>query len=662
MRPTLKIIISILASLLLLAIVTVVTLPFLVDLNDFKAQIEAFVQDNTGRTLNIEGEIELSVFPWLGITTEKMTLNNAEGFSAQPFAEIRQSQIKVKLLPLLFNQVEVSEVVLKGLNLNLLRNSQGLSNWDDLAALIRAKQNQPKSPLKLLEIAGLLIEDAQIVWDDQQAKQNIRIEDFSLNTDKLVFNQPIELTFGFTAHSSEVDLTETVNFAGDLTVTEELDVFNLTQIKLKTKTEGKSVPTGKLVATVFADANFDLKQQTLKLAPLKIKTDALTVTTPVLMTWLEKPFRLEGSIHIPNFDAAEFIQKQLAIKLPQMADEKALTWLAADFHLNADADHLRLQNLEIQLDETTAKGSAQLNNFSDPAITFNFSLDRVNFDRYLPLPESGDDIQNLTPPGSTVAENATLFPVETLKGLNLNGQLTINDLKIKNLTMQGVRLLLNARNGQLQSYQSVNRLYQGAYNSKIVFDVSNELPVLTLTQQLSHIQLEPLLMDLNGQAQLAGLIDIDAKLEAKGNTDYAIKSSLTGRLNFLGKDMLIRGFNLQKVIDNGKILLSSSSLSTENKKDQTAFSKVTGTAIISNGFLINNDLAASAAKTKVGGVGVINLVSQQLDYKIIAILVKEKLTATHAKVVNNLPVFINIGGTFDAPAYQVDLAAMGVGL
>ena len=515
-----------------------------------------------------------------------------------------------------------------------------------------------------MAIAGLLIEDAKITWNDQQAGKKIDIKNFNLTTDKLVFNQPIEMELDFSAYSSELALTETIDFTADLSIPEELDVFSLKKIRLKTQTEAASIPAGKLVATILADATINLKQQILKLAPLQIKTDALTISTPVLTAELQQPFRVEAAIHIPNFDATKFIQKHTRIQLPKMVDEKALTWLAADFELNADANHAKLQNLEIQLDETTVKGSAQIHNFSAPAINFNLALDTVNFDRYLPPLHQEDNIQDLSsPPGSAVAANATLFPIAALRNLNLNGQLMIEDLKVKNLTMQGVRLLFNAKNGFVQSQQSVNRLYQGAFNGKIAFDVSRDLPILTLNQQLSHIQLEPLLTDLNGQSQLAGLIDLNAKLEAIGHSDVALKSSLNGRVNFSGADMLIRGFNLQKIIDNGKILLSSNTqLASDNKKEQTTFSKVTGTGIISNSFLINNDLAATSAKTKVSGMGVINLVSQQLDYKIIAILLKEKPTTSQAKLVNNLPVFINIGGTFDSPAYQVDLAAMGVGL
>lgn len=659
MRKTLKITLSILAGLLLLGIVTLVTLPFMVDVNDFKAQIESAVQENTGRKLKIEGDVSVSIFPWLGITTEKMTLENGKGFSAQPFAQINEGQIKVKLVPLLFKQVEVSEVVLKDLSLNLLKTPQGLNNWDDLAVLIQNSPQQ-KNPLKLLEIAGILIQNAQIGWNNQQTSQKVDIKEFNLATDKLVFNQPVKLSFNFIANHSQQALTERLDFSGNLMINEAVDMFHVKKIRLRAQTEADFLPKRKLVSLLQGDAKFDLKQQTLKLAPLQIKTDTLTVSSTTLTAWFKESFKVAGSIHVPNFDAAEFIKQHRFMPLPQMADEKALTWLAADFHLEVNGNHAKLQNLEMLLDETTLKGFVQVSHFTDPEVDFNLALDTVNFDRYLAPPQP--ELKTFQAVDNKPPEKKQLLPLETLRKLNLNGQILIDELKVSNLTMQGIRLLFNAKNGQIQSTQSVDKLYQGAYTSRIGLDVNGDLPVLSLQQQLSHIQIAPLLTDLNGQSQFAGLIDLNAKLEARGNSNFALKSSLNGRLSFLVKDLLIRGFNLQKIVDNGKILLSSSPLTGENKKDQTAFSNATGTVIISNGILNNNDLFATAPKIKVGGMGAVNLVSQQLDYKIIAVLLKEKMIATHAKVINNLPVFINIGGIFDTPTYQVDLAAMGVGL
>jgi AsmA protein len=628
-------------------------------MNSFKTQIEEVVQNNTARKLTIEGNVDLSIFPWLGITTGKITLSNHDGFAAEPFAQISESQIKVKLVPLLFKQVEVSEIVLKGLKLNLLKNPQGLSNWDDLVAMIQNKESS-KSPLKLLQIASISLKNAQINWNNQQTAKSIEIKDFNLNTNKVVFNQPINLIFGFTAYDAKLAITETISFKGDLRVSEELDMFRLKQFRLQSQTLGDFLPTGKLAATLLGAVNFDLKQQTLKFSPIQVKTDVLTISASNLTAWLEKSFKLEGLVHIPDFSGIEFLQHYTNVKLPVMVDETALTWLAADFYLDLDANHARLKNLEIQMDETTIKGGAYINNFSSPAINVNFALDKINFDRYLPPAQTANNLQDLNVL-KAAAENTSLFPLETLKSLNLNGELSIHDLKVKNLTMQGVKLFFNAKNGFVQSLQSVNRFYQGAYSGRLIFDASSDLPILSISQQLSHIQLNSLLADLNGQSALAGLVDVSSKLEASGNTHAALKSSLNGRLSVVGKDILIRGFSLQKIVNNGKILLGSSTLPTGNTEDQTTFPKVTGTAIVSNGFLSNNDLSATAAKAKVAGMGWINLLSEQFDYRVVAVLDHRPLF-NHPKTFNNLPVFINIGGSFNEPTYQVDLAAMGMGL
>jgi len=68
--------------------------------------------------------LKLSLFPWIGISTGKITLGNAEGFQDQPFATVEESDVKVKLLPLLSKKIEVSRLVLKGLALNLTKTSR----------------------------------------------------------------------------------------------------------------------------------------------------------------------------------------------------------------------------------------------------------------------------------------------------------------------------------------------------------------------------------------------------------------------------------------------------------------------------------------------------------------------------------------------------------
>ena len=103
---------SVLLAVLLLALAAFV---FTFDANNYKPQIIEQVQKQTGRKLDIAGDIGLSVFPWIGLKVGKVSLANAPGFSARPFARIDQLDIKVKLLPLLKKQLEVVKVRLHGL-------------------------------------------------------------------------------------------------------------------------------------------------------------------------------------------------------------------------------------------------------------------------------------------------------------------------------------------------------------------------------------------------------------------------------------------------------------------------------------------------------------------------------------------------------------------
>ena len=139
MGKPVKIILSIIAAIAFLIVIAIFTLPFFIDPNNFKPEIAAAVKDKTGRDLTLAGDLKLSIFPWLGISTGKMALGNAAGFQDKPFATLEESDIKVKLLPLLTKKIEISRLVLKGLTLNLAKNPQGESNWKDLTALDATK-------------------------------------------------------------------------------------------------------------------------------------------------------------------------------------------------------------------------------------------------------------------------------------------------------------------------------------------------------------------------------------------------------------------------------------------------------------------------------------------------------------------------------------------
>jgi len=674
MSRLLKIILSIFASVALLVIIAAIALPLLLNPNDFKPEIQAAVKDNLGRDLQIEGELELSVFPWIGISTGKMTLSNAEGFSDKPFAEIESSNVKVKLLPLLSKEVEVNRVVLKGLTLNLAKNKKGISNWDDLAGSSQdsgdkaanndTTKDKSASPLAALAIGGIAIEQAKIVWDDQQQQKYVEINDFNFKTGKLAFDKAIDIDLSLSVLNKQPALTEQLTFSTALVINKNLNQFKLQDIQLKSTTRGDGMPESGVIVSLLANVALDIPQQTVELQGLVINSGEMNLSADISGTQIKDSPVFKGPIKIAEFNLAK-LMKSMAMPLPEMQASDALTKVSLAFDLSATKSSAEIKQLKIALDNTSIKGSANVVNFSQPKVAFNINIDEIDVDRYLApikkdVPKKGVSNKVITPASAAVA-GASLFPVETLRALNAKGQLSIDQLKINQLNMQGLSLNLNAKNGLINTQQKVKQLYQGNYTGNTSINVKNKTPAIALDEKLNNVNIEPLLKDMNGENKMSGVVNASAKINGRGNSTAAIKSSLNGNINFNFKDGVIKGFNLQKIIDSGKSLLEGTPLPTENKQDQTVFSIIKGTAKIKNGLLSNNDLYAEASKLRVNGKGSANIANEKLDYKVNAKLLRRLATETEPEKINGVPLVINVGGSFSKPTYTLDIAAMLVG-
>ena len=659
-----KIILSTIVVIALLLIIAACILPFVINPNDFKPEIAAAVKDKTGRELVLDGELKLSLFPWFGISTGKVSLSNAPGFQALPFATIEESDVKVQLLPLLTKKIDVDRIVLKGLVLNLARDKQGIANWSDLAGAAKTpavaaagQQNQqpassPASPV--FEINGISIENARVNWDDQEARRHIEITGLNLNTDKFVFNQPVDIAASLSALNTGSKTTQDIKLNTKLSVDEQLNTFALGHSELQLTTSGETVP-GKSLTTALtvADAVLDMTQQTAKISGLQLKSGDLALTAEITGVYIKDKPSFQGPVTVAAFSPAKVMQ-QLNIALPAMQDANALSRLSLNFDLAATADSVDLQNLVMTLDDSQIKGNVGIKNFAQPAIGFLLDIDALDADRYLPPADKSS--KAIASPAVLLAAGASVLPVETLRKLNAEGTVSLAKLKISGLSMQDVRINLGAQNGAVTTQQSVKQFYQGSYSGNLNMDAHGDKSILAVNEKLDHVQIESLLQDYRGDARISGIVNASAQLQAQGRSTDELKATLNGQLSFLFKDGAIKGFNLQRIIDQGKAMIKGSALPSDSKNDQTLFSEMSGTATITNGLIQNNDLVGKSSKVRVDGKGNINLNSEALDYKVDAKLLDDGATAEPEQV--KAAVAINIAGTLSKPSYTIDIESL----
>ena len=666
-----KIILSVFFGLVVLIIAAVIALFIFVDPNDFKPEIEAAVKTNIGRTLTIQGDLELSIFPWIGLSTGEMILSNAPGFNDNPFATIKSSHIAVKLIPLFKQELEVKRIILEGMVLNLEKNEQGINNWDDLSeseeqSTPSIDPEQPNAPpMAFLAIGGFAIENAQIVWDDQQTGKHHEINAFNLHSESIKFDQPVGVSLSFTLLGIQPTLSQTVSLTTDMTVNETLDSFRFETLKLESVAEGETIPGGQFKANINSDINLNLKDQTVLLKSLQLSSEDLVINAELSGTnILDNPV-FTGPVSIEPFNPRKQMQ-QLKLQLPSMQDSNTFKQFSMQYNLKADTESVALSNINMALDDSRIKGSVSVKNFKQPAYTFNIDIDAINLDRYLPEEQqpaaasnkSGNPAQTSNTPAVAVAAGATLIPVDTLKKLNAKGQLTIGKLHVSKTNMQGVQLNVSANKGVLHTKQTIRNLYKGNYSGSINIDVTGKQPGLSLNEKISQLQIGSLLKDRNSKIRMTGTASGSAKLQARGNRIEELKSSLSGLVYFGFKDGVVKGFNLQNIIKNATALIEGKPLPKANSNDQTAYSIINGNINFINGIAFNNDLLAKAPDLRVTGKGKAYLTTEKLDYQIIGRLLKSEATASEPEKIEGVPVHINIGGTFSEPVYAPDVVAM----
>jgi len=727
-------------TLILVTAAILISLPFLVDPNDYKDTISKQVKTQTGRTLHIPGEIKLSIFPWLGARLGEVELENATGFGDKRFARMAEVDVRIQLLPLLRGEIKIGHLTLRGLRLNLQRNKGGLGNWEDLlpqttegatlsnksTAPVKSSPSTPSTQapptssaaaLAALSIEGISILNASLHWDDQQAQQNFQIEKLDVEIGRVSLREaiPLEISFNFNsrepaafAHieiktelqldlakqfltldpfSSNIDyrLPKSTNMAavkGAATLSSLLLLdlkkqrYTLKQLAIQNKTASSLLPTGNIDARIESKKiRLDLSKQSLKTDFLLIQAYGLELQSRLsIQQLLDKP-RYLASVDLTEFNPRQLMKTlEMESLLPATADKNTLTRARIGLRLIGASDNLLLKPMILQLDDSNLQGHVSVNNFSRPAVRYKLALNEIDLDRYLPpqtkaTAATTTGVKSTTParstrptssPATAKASEIIELPLELLRSLNINGQLSIGKLKAANLRLSKITLGTVAKKGQIRLKPLSAKLYQGNYNGEIRLDVRRNTPQLNLNESLQNVAIGPLLKDLIGDDKIRGKASIQAKLNARlgkgGLNVMAAKRSLNGNLNFTFENGAVKGFNLAQYERELRAKLKKQPPPDNKAPLETDFARISGSAKITNGILDNRDLRAALPHARVKGQGKANLVSEQLDYRL-----DVKFTSAAEgqggktwEQMNKVPLPVYIKGPFTQPVIEVD--------
>lgn len=684
MRTLLRVIAIVLGVAVVLVAAAALILPRVIDPNVYREQIAALVEQRTGRELTIGGDIGWSVFPWLGVELAEVRLANASGFGAEPFVQVAAMQVRVKLLPLLRKQVEMSTVVLDGLQVRLAKAKDGRTNWADLFA---AKgQGEPRKPAPsdrsgaaapspaAIAVGGLRMRNATLIWDDEAAGAHYTIDEINLQTDAIREDQPIGVDLNFNAKGARPAFESKVQLRAQVVPVQAFTRVEVRDLRVEVSASGKQLPRGGLDATLNAQLAYAADRNSLQLDELVLNVLDLTLRGQARGSDIGGAApRLDGSLRIDAFAPRELLAK-LRMQPPETRDPNVLQRAEADAEFTLTATAAEVRTLTLRADDSLLTGGLRVQNFAKPTTQFQLTLDRLDLDRYLPppaapgaVPESQDDADDTSADATAGAARSQgaakesrpragrkspppLLPVAALRDLRLNGRLHIGEFKAYQIRSNDVDITLSAANGSVRIAPARAKLYQGGYDGNITIDVSGKQPRFALDEKLSGVQIGALLKDLQGDAKITGKADIALKLSAAGNRAPAIRRNMNGNARFALTDGTVKGMDMLGEIRRAYAVVRGKA--PANVTDETEFSALTGSATVAKGVVTNRDLQGKSPLMQIQGSGTANLITDALDYRVTATLVD---ALEGEGELTGRPVPVRITGTLSKPKVGVDL-------
>lgn len=284
----------ILIGLVVLVVVAVVGLAIFLltfDPNAYKYKLEELVQERYHRTLTIDGEIELSLFPRIGLSVQGVSLS--EPNSPDIFASIESTRLAVAVWPLLSNSFVVDHVAISGFKARVVRGKDGQFNFSNLVGGASATTTAPSNPAEALvgaaqtaaqaitsgtlpasrnnmqiDIAGLDLKDGEVQLQDEISGMAVAVTKINANTGRVTFNQPfdVRLTARVEGGNPRVD----ANLTGQALLTLDPSAKRYAAQKLDLRMDGKLPGAEAKSLAVRGNLAFNGQKSALDVAGLEV--------------------------------------------------------------------------------------------------------------------------------------------------------------------------------------------------------------------------------------------------------------------------------------------------------------------------------------------------------------------------------------------------------
>ncbi|MFQ5882661.1 MAG: AsmA family protein [Candidatus Methylomirabilales bacterium] len=567
-----------------------VLLPYLLNLERYRGMLAEEVERMLGRKASL-GRIQLTFLTGLGAEVKEVRIAEDPLVGDRPFLTAEALRVRVRLLPLLWRQVEVSQILLREPRLLLIRGREG--RWNYQGTLERGQPPPPsgkdRSPKAAAKAGAAVL---------PLLATNLRVQQ---GTVEVVDHVGLK---GKTLKFTGVNLTA-VQRNATTPVALSLEGTIAVSPPARLRVSGR---VGPLPPEGFGHLPL---QASLTLQGLDLK--ALHPYTgkdlPLIMEGrTDLQLRGDGRWEAINFRADADLTSAY-IEYPDVfRKEKGET---GEFSLKGRllANQMEVSSLQVNIKGVRFDGRGTVTNFTAPHVTFSLAASKIDLKRLLSWPTSP-----LAWKKAAWAAVPRSDRGQVLQGVNASGEVKIELLQWGGLKLNNLTAFLVYQLGVLQLKDLVARLHGGRLKVRGEVRAGEKGLNLLFRSRLDEVNTHTLLKALFGSTwDVQGLLSLEADLEGPSGPLRAFLNRATGAGWFLVREGRLIDFD---PVEELKRLLVP--FAKTARLDLDRFDQVQGTYVLQGGYLKTKDLTMIQGENRVTAIGQLDLKDAGLNFDVTA--------------------------------------------
>lgn len=606
-----KTLLKIFAGLLVLFIIAVAGFLYTFDANDYKEELADMAETMTGRPVGIAGDIDISLYPWIGIKIEQLSVDNPPGFSRATFATIGEFDVKIEIMPLLEKRLNVEKLVMRRAVINFETNAAGENNWSDFTTTSKSDEQG----LSGFTIGGVELTNSNLSWVDISTGKRFKVSKMKLTTEAVVKGQPLPITFKAHVRSNQPEWQASVFVKTSLEFDDDSPVFNANKLKLVVKALLPTSDLEKITVAMVTEGEINVQTRTAKLSKVRLSVLGLKMTGELNVDNIFSTPVIHGPLKVKPFEA-QALAERFKISMPQMANDQSLRNIALKTSFKTDFDSVYLDDITASVDGSGVNGFMRISDFHQPVIVYDLDIDSVNLHDYTIV----DNVSG---------EDEWLLPLELIRSSDLAGTFNVAMLKVDNdIELKDFHFVSRIKDGIVEADPVTMLVGESDVEASLRLDARNT-PEGKLTVKVNNVDakasINPLLKTIMGKEALVfeGLLNANANLKMTGESITQLKKSVKGTVKIDMNDLLVQGVDLDHasrtvvvVYANKNNFRTRKTFASEyNPGRKTEFNNLSATFEVADGKWVNSDLSLVSEKVNITGSGSIDFINRKLDYR-----------------------------------------------